>query len=70
MPGSGAWISSTLPGIADILGVQRGTGKMLAIEVKTPTGRTSPQQEAFLARVNAMGGIGLVAKCVEDVAEI
>src|SRR3989344_3073129 len=67
MPGSGAWIPSSLPGISDILGVQRGTGRMIAIEVKTLRGRTTPQQEAFLARIRDCGGIGIVAHSVGDV---
>ena len=67
MPGSRAWIPGSLPGISDILGVQRGTGRMMAIEIKTSTGRTTPQQEAFLARIRDCGGIGIVARSVEDV---
>ena len=67
MQGSGAWIPSSLPGISDILGVQRGTGRMIAIEVKTLRGRTTPQQEAFLARIRDCGGIGIVAHSVGDV---
>jgi hypothetical protein len=53
-------------GISDILGVLRG-GRALAIEVKAPKGVVSPEQEEFLALVNRSGGLGFVARSVEDV---
>ena len=46
-------------GIADILGIYQG--RFLAIEVKKPGGRVSPEQVKFLQRVNDEGGIGFVA---------
>ena len=54
-------------GIADILGIYNG--KFLAIEIKTHRGRVSPEQQRFLDNVNQHGGIGFVARSVEDVAE-
>jgi len=54
-------------GISDILGVYQG--RMLCIEVKKPGGRVSPEQRAFLDRVNDEGGIGFVAYSVDDVVE-
>lgn len=52
-------------GIADILGIYRG--RMLAVEVKTKEGRLSPEQVEFLDLVNRRGGIGVVARSIEDV---
>lgn len=55
-------------GTSDILGVHEG--KMLAIEVKTATGRVSTAQKLFLDRVSKAGGISIVARCLEDVADL
>jgi len=41
-----------------------------AIEVKSPTGRTTPEQAAFLAQVQQMGGLAGVARSVEEAAAI
>ena len=54
------------PGVADIVGIYDG-GRLLAIEVKTSRGRLSPAQERFLQNVRDRGGLGFVARGVEDV---
>ncbi len=54
-------------GISDILGCYQG--RFLAIEVKKPGGRVSPDQETFIARVNEEGGIAFVAWSVDDVVK-
>ena len=54
-------------GIADILGIQRGTGRFIAIEVKTAKGKLSPFQTNFLNWINEAGGIAFVARSVDDV---
>lgn len=54
-------------GVSDLLGCWRG--RMLAIEVKTPTGRITLDQQRFLDNVNAAGGIGFVARDIETVIE-
>lgn len=54
-----------IKGVADILGSWKG--RLLAIEVKTKTGRISQEQKQFLARVNESGGIGFVARSIDDV---
>jgi penicillin-binding protein-related factor A (putative recombinase) len=51
-------------GVADILGIWNG--RPLAIEVKTPTGKVSPHQKAFLDEWRKAGGIGFVARSWED----
>ncbi len=53
------------PGVSDILGCYRG--RLLAIEVKAPKGHLSVKQRAFLERVQAEGGIAVVARSVEEV---
>jgi len=57
------------PGGSDLLGVQRGTGRLIACECKSAAGRVRPEQEQFLARMRAAGAIALVARSVEDVLE-
>jgi len=41
-----------------------------SIEVKTPTGRVRPEQQAWLAVVRGAGGIAGVARSVEDALRI
>ncbi len=53
-------------GISDICGIW-ADGQFLAIEVKSATGRLSLEQMAFLDSVNAEGGIGFMARSVDDV---
>lgn len=54
-----------LKGVSDILGIYEG--KFLAIEVKSKTGRLSPEQVWFLAEVKAKGGIAFMARSIDDV---
>jgi len=51
-------------GSSDLIGWTR-TGEFLAVEVKTPTGRVTPEQEAFLRAVSLAGGIGVVMRSVD-----
>jgi hypothetical protein len=41
--------------------------RFVSIEVKTPSGRLSPEQETWQAAVQKAGGIAVVARNVEDV---
>lgn len=50
--------------------VGRSIAVFLAIEVKTPTGRTTPEQENFLRAVNASGGIASVVRSPEEALEV
>jgi hypothetical protein len=52
-------------GICDLMGIFRG--KPLAIEVKAPGGRVSPEQEKFIEEFRREGGIAFTAKSVEEV---
>jgi hypothetical protein len=67
-----------LRGVSDILGIlpQRVNvtgegevcfGNLLAVEVKRAGESPRPEQTAFLARVNELGGVGL---CVHSVGEL
>lgn len=62
----GRWIGSGLcKGSSDLIG-WTSTGKFLAVEVKTPTGRTTPEQEAFISAVRKSGGVAFVARSAEE----
>ncbi len=52
-------------GVADILGIYRT--RPMAIEVKAPNGRISPEQDAFLTEFGLNGGISILARSVDDV---
>lgn len=57
-------------GSSDIIGIHRPTGRFLAVEVKTKTGRTSPEQLQFIEAVRAAGGIAGVARSPADALEL
>ena len=52
----------------DMVGQQ--VAAFLSIEVKTPTGRIRPEQQAWLDTIQAAGGIAGVARSVEDALRI
>ena len=52
------------PGGADLIGML--LGRFLALEVKTPTGRQSPEQRQFQTLVESKGGIYLLTRSVAD----
>lgn len=54
------------PGCPDIMAMLPG-GRFVAIECKTKRGTLTDDQRAFLATVEAHGGIAIVARSVEDV---
>jgi hypothetical protein len=57
-----------LVGSSDILGVMPDdSGRLLAIEVKAPTGRLSPAQRDFIESLNSRNCVAFVARSVEDV---
>lgn len=53
-------------GVSDILGVLPG-GILLAVEVKSAKGVVSDDQKKFISAVISLGGIGFVARSVEEV---
>ena len=54
------------PGCPDIIGQLRD-GRFFAVEVKRPSGTLSGEQSQFLKLVRGNGGVGFVARRVEDV---
>lgn len=56
-------------GVADILGCLPG-GRLLAIEVKSSTGRLSPEQRAFLDEIAGLGGLAFMARSIDDVKRV
>ncbi len=56
-------------GITDILGFSR-QGKILAFEAKAPGEGATVEQEEFMGRVNAFGGVAGVFYCIEDLERL
>ena len=65
----GRFIRFGWPGCPDVLG-QLTDGRLLGVEVKSRTGRPSPEQTLFLARINAAGGVGFIAHDLRDVLAV
>jgi hypothetical protein len=57
---------STVKGLSDIVG-QMVDGRMLAIEVKRPSGRVTEDQKSFIGMVQNSNGVAFVARSVADV---
>jgi hypothetical protein len=49
-------------GSADLVGLVRGSGRFFALEIKTPTGRLSKDQEAWGSVVRKKGGFCAVVR--------
>ena len=60
------WTTRTIT--ADMVGQRIAV--FTSIEVKTPTGRVSPEQRQWLEAVQAAGGIAGVARSVDDALRI
>lgn len=55
-------------GVPDIIACYKG--RFIGVEVKNETGKTSPLQDINLKMINEAGGIGIVARSVEDVKKV
>lgn len=55
-------------GCSDVLAVSQG--RLLALEVKSPQGRTTALQDRFLGKVTLAGGLSAIVRSVEDVKNI
>lgn len=53
-----------IKGVSDIIGIVGG--RFLAIEVKAEKGYLTPEQRLFLVKVNEEGGIGFVARSLDQ----
>ena len=62
----GRFLRFGFKGCPDVLGQLRD-GRLLATEVKGPTGKLRSEQAVFLDRVRAAGGVAFVAKDLRDV---
>ena len=62
----GGWMNLGIPGGSDLIGMLKN-GRFLAIEVKALGKYPTADQKAFLKRVNDGGGLGFVARTIEDV---
>ena len=58
--------ANTQRGISDIMGALKD-GRVLACEVKSAKGIAHEHQQAFLDKINAAGGLGFIARSVDDV---
>lgn len=57
-------------GSCDLIGIQTGTGRFFAIEVKTKKGRASKEQINYITHVNQKGGIAGIARSPEEALEL
>jgi len=57
-----------IPGQADLTGILPD-GRRLEIEVKSPTGRQTPQQRGFQAMIEKFNGIYILARSTNDVRQ-
>lgn len=65
---SSQFIRFGFPGMPDVLG-QLPDGRLLAIEVKRPSGKVTDEQAAFLEKAGRSGALAFVARSVSDVLE-
>lgn len=54
------------PGASDLLAIAKPRGRWLALEVKTGRAVATREQQAFLDMINNFGGVGRVARSVDD----
>lgn len=52
-------------GSSDLIGLT-DKGRFIATEVKAPKGRATEGQESFIDMIKRFGGVGVIAKSVED----
>lgn len=57
-------------GSADIIGIHKPTGRFLAIEVKTKTGKPTKEQLNFIEQVRASNGIAGIARTTQDAIDL
>lgn len=60
----GRWVKCGVKGLSDLLFV--GRGKVAFLEVKTPSGKPSKEQLAFIARMRELGHSAGIVRSVED----
>lgn len=63
---SGGFIRFGEKGQPDILGVIAPSGRLVALEVKTEKGKTSPAQDAWLSEARALGAVVGVVRGIDE----
>lgn len=53
-------------GFSDLFGFRKSDGKAIFIEVKTASGRVSPEQKNFIGRMKGYGAIAGVCRSPEE----
>ena len=53
-------------GFSDLFGHRAGDARAFYLEVKTPTGRATPQQLAFIAAMQRRGALAGVVRSVDE----
>ena len=53
-------------GSSDLIGIVAPHGRLIALEVKTASGRVTREQQQFLSLVERMGGVARVVRSVDD----
>ena len=61
----GRYVRFGFKGCSDLVGMLRD-GRFLAIEVKGPRGKPTPEQIDFLAMVRTGGGVAFIARSIGD----
>lgn len=56
-----------LEGSADFLGILGPSGRFIAIECKSSSGRQTEQQRAFQAMVERFGGLYILARSIDQI---
>ncbi len=56
-------------GVADIMGYQKKSGIIIAVEVKVGNDKPTPEQTRFIDGIAKAGGFACFASCAGDVAE-
>ena len=70
LPGGGAIPYGLCPGSSDLVGwrtLPSGVAQFVALEAKTPAGRLTAAQAAFLRAVARAGGLSGVVRSLDDV---
>lgn len=57
-------------GFSDLFGFRKEDGRAVFIEVKTGTGRASPEQLNFIRKMQLYGALAGIARSVEDARRI
>jgi len=65
---TGSYIPPRQKGISDLIACK--DGKFYAFEVKTPKGKLTEYQEAFLEAVKRCGGVAGVVTSIEDIEKL